>query len=195
MKVSGHSARRSGALNYIRKGWAISQVAFLGRWTSSVIYGYAQEALETLAVNAKSLQFRQEGVARGDGMVAQAGGVAGPMQVNGDHIQALEVEIAEFKRDHKRATEALKKEVSYLKNNFGSKGDGPPRVQGLKSKVVHDNITPVTSVPPCMWKTRCGWYFRGGDFCFVKAEEEVTCAKCLGTLQNAQTQGGEGCIL
>ena len=195
MKVSGHSARRSGALNYIRKGWAISQVAFLGRWTSSVIYGYAQEALESLAVNAKSPQFRQEGVARGDGMGAQACGVAGPMQVNGDHIQALEVEIAEVKRDHKRATEALKKEVSYLKNNFGSKRDGPPRVQGLKSKVVHDNITPVTSVPPCMWKTRCGWYFRGGDFGFVKAEEEVTCAKCLGTLQNAQTQGGEGCIL
>ena len=29
--ITGHSARRSGALQYIRHGWAISQVGYLGR--------------------------------------------------------------------------------------------------------------------------------------------------------------------
>ena len=48
----GHSARRTGALRYIRHGWAIPQVAYLGRWKSAVIYEYVAEALESLPVNA-----------------------------------------------------------------------------------------------------------------------------------------------
>ena len=54
MRVRGHSARRTGALTYIRQGWAIPQVAYLGRWKSIVIYRYAEEALETMPVNDKS---------------------------------------------------------------------------------------------------------------------------------------------
>ena len=49
--ITGHSARRSGALQYIRKGWSVAQVAFLGRWKSNIILEYAQEALQTMAVN------------------------------------------------------------------------------------------------------------------------------------------------
>jgi hypothetical protein len=45
-EVTGHSARRSGALQYIRKGWPVTQVGYLGRWKSNVIMEYAQEALE-----------------------------------------------------------------------------------------------------------------------------------------------------
>ena len=51
-KVSGHSARRSGALQYIRKSWRVPQVAFLGRWKSNVILQYAEEALATTPVMA-----------------------------------------------------------------------------------------------------------------------------------------------
>ena len=43
--VTGHSTRRSGALQYIRKGWAIN-----------VSLEYAQEALESMAVNASNFQ-------------------------------------------------------------------------------------------------------------------------------------------
>lgn len=52
--VSGHSARRTGALKYIREGWSISQVAHLGRWKSSAIVLYAEEALETMPANRTS---------------------------------------------------------------------------------------------------------------------------------------------
>ncbi len=41
-KVTGHSTRRSGALQYIRKGWSVSQVAFLGRWKSNIILQYVR---------------------------------------------------------------------------------------------------------------------------------------------------------
>lgn len=46
MKATGHSARRSGALHYIREGWDIPQVGYLGRWKSAMILEYAKEALE-----------------------------------------------------------------------------------------------------------------------------------------------------
>ena len=50
-EVSGHSGRRTGAPNYIRSGWAITQVAHLGRWKSNAILGYAEEALEQMPTN------------------------------------------------------------------------------------------------------------------------------------------------
>eukprot|EP00435_Cladocopium_sp_Y103_P027641 s1995_g6.t2 len=55
--VTGHSSRRSGALQYIRRGWSVSQVAFLGRWKSNVILEYAREALQTIALNSDSSPF------------------------------------------------------------------------------------------------------------------------------------------
>ena len=39
MKATGHSARRSGALHYIREGWDIPQVGYLGRWKSAIRQG------------------------------------------------------------------------------------------------------------------------------------------------------------
>ena len=55
MKVTGHSARRTGALNFIRSGWSVSQVAYLGRWKSNIILHYASEALQEVPINAQSL--------------------------------------------------------------------------------------------------------------------------------------------
>ena len=55
--TTGHSTRRSGALQYIRKGWSISQVAFLGRWKSNIILEYAKEALQTIALNSENNPF------------------------------------------------------------------------------------------------------------------------------------------
>ena len=49
--VSGHSARRSGAMAYVRKGLDIKELAYLGRWKSAVVLTYAEEALETTPAN------------------------------------------------------------------------------------------------------------------------------------------------
>ena len=48
-EVAGHSARRSGAMAYVRKGMV--DLAYLGRWKSSVVLTYAEEALETTLAN------------------------------------------------------------------------------------------------------------------------------------------------
>lgn len=40
-EVSGHSARRTGAMAYVRRGMSIRDLAYLGRWKSSVVLIYA----------------------------------------------------------------------------------------------------------------------------------------------------------
>ena len=61
-RVSGHSGRRSGALQYIRKGWRVPQVAYLGRWKSNVILEYAEEALDSMPVKSRREQPPQAAV-------------------------------------------------------------------------------------------------------------------------------------
>ena len=51
--VSGHSARRSGAMAYVRAGLPIQELAFLGRWKSSVVLRYAEDALQEVPANLK----------------------------------------------------------------------------------------------------------------------------------------------
>ena len=52
-EMSGHSARRSGAVMYVRAGLPLQEVAFLGRWQSNVVLTYAEEALEEVPANQR----------------------------------------------------------------------------------------------------------------------------------------------
>ena len=49
--VTGHSARRSGAMEYIRRGLQIQELAFLGRWKSAVVLTYTNDALQDIPTN------------------------------------------------------------------------------------------------------------------------------------------------
>ena len=49
--IQGHSARRSGAMGYVRLGMPIQELAFLGRWKSSVVLTYAEDALQSEPAN------------------------------------------------------------------------------------------------------------------------------------------------
>ena len=110
--VSGHSTRRSGALQYIRKGWAVSQVAYLGRWKSNVILEYAQEALETMAINAGNTFGKTpleadtgtKGLSLSD-MLTLSKQVE--TKVDKAQVQRLKEELEMFKADTKGASEAL----------------------------------------------------------------------------------------
>ena len=57
--ISGHSARRSGAMEHIRQGLQIQELAFLGRWKSAVVLTYANDALQDMPANRMS-QSRME---------------------------------------------------------------------------------------------------------------------------------------
>ena len=51
--VTGHSGRRSGAMWYVRRGMTIEDLAFLGRWKSSVVISYAEDALQEVPANGR----------------------------------------------------------------------------------------------------------------------------------------------
>ena len=51
--LGGHSPRRSGAKRRAREGWDIQVILVLGRWASSAILGYIEEAMAELIPGAK----------------------------------------------------------------------------------------------------------------------------------------------
>ena len=50
-EMSGHSARRSGAMMYVRASFARSRLP--GRWKSNIVLTYAEEALEEVPANQR----------------------------------------------------------------------------------------------------------------------------------------------
>lgn len=59
-RMSGHSARRSGAMMYTRKGLGIYDISFLGRWKSSAVLGYIEDALEEMPLKEPEQQTEQQ---------------------------------------------------------------------------------------------------------------------------------------
>ena len=179
-EITGHSARRTGALRYIRLGWNIAQVAYLGRWSSSIIYQYAAEALRELPVNESSA-FKQlpqlEGEANQSNAVAP--NFATQPDPNSIRLQ-LETEMEAIRLDQKATFAKLDKEVEALKARCKNDGDRlPPYVQHYQSKVVHLNMDMANCSPPFMWKTLCGWSFYQSDFLFIRGEGDFPlCKKC-----------------
>lgn len=167
-KVTGHSARRTGALRYVRLGWAISQIAYLGRWKSNVVYSYAEEALELVAVNAGIEHRRDKPVVDAD-----------TGEVTEDWKTVLKEELKLFKSKVSQEVKASKDMVIFWKDLFDKNvGNLPPQVLSGNSKVVHNNVQCPTTAPPLTWRTACGWRYYGSNFSFLNAET-VTCAKCL----------------
>ena len=51
--LTGHSARRSGAMFYTRQGMDVQDISFLGQWKSSAVFRYMEEALQERPMNAR----------------------------------------------------------------------------------------------------------------------------------------------
>eukprot|EP00435_Cladocopium_sp_Y103_P064633 s1151_g26.t1 len=167
-ETSGHSGRRSGALAYIRSGWSISQVAHLGRWKSSAILAYAEEALEQLAANLKlaDCNINKEGL-----QVTETRGVSE------DELKLwkaqLRREMGELKSVLDKKDEERDKEFDqWVRFYKGNPGSLPKKVQSLPSKVVHWNLAHSAMSPPLTWKSACGWCFYASNFVFAEPEVE-----------------------
>ena len=168
-RVTGHSARRSGALHYIREGWDIPQVGYLGRWKSSMILEYAREALETMPAN-KPLPNRTSAAAPSTKEVEE---------LVKENQEALVSQVKAYKKDVLRVKEEIENRMKELSEQCKSEGGNLPKlVQSLSGKVVHENVALIASSPPITWRTKCGWFYGRSNFHFVNAMVEVTCQKC-----------------
>ena len=178
LKVTGHSARRTGALNFIRSGWSIAQVAYLGRWKSNIILHYASEALQEVPINAQTLPsfspFAQMESSKKE-------------EEWRNYVDAAKEFATAAKADTEKVREQLQGELLVLKESVKDSHLLPPKVRSMYAgKAVHINELRSTHVPPMLWKTRCGWLFGGKTFSFGGDEWEVTCLKCIRAEQGGQ---------
>ena len=187
-KVGGHSARRTGALRYVRQGWAIPQVAYLGRWKSDVIYQYAEEALASMAVDPSHSPSFPAGTSAISPEEAEERGLRLP--VTGPSPQeVLEAEVQRFKMDSAKVTKALSAEVKQMKESYDQHLSLPMHVKNMRSGLTHANVASTITTPSFAWRTVCGWRYHSGDYVFVRAEGPVSCAKCASLLDALQGGG------
>ena len=193
--VTGHSTRRSGALQYIRKGWAVSQVGYLGRWKSNIIMEYAQEALESMAVNNTQCF----GVSGAQLQMAQQL-IKGNTQCNDNQqllvtkadavvVQKLKEELDTFKGHTLGSHVALESAIKDVEDQVTQSSKYLPKmVKSVKQQVIHANMVTLVYAPPITWRTKCGWYYHASNYEFTDGDvSKVSCIKCR---PSAQTQGG-----
>ena len=196
--ITGHSTRRTGALQYIRNGWPVAQVGFLGRWKSNVILEYAQEALESLAVNnsgcfgtnTQQMQLAQQLIKGNSAETALPKDASiQSVKANTKVISNLQKELDSFKDDTKGSHSNLEKAIKELENRMGTAAKYLPNlVKSVKQQVVHLNTRTLLYSPPIGWRTRCGWYFHASNYEFAEGDNTmVSCSKCQ---LSALGQGG-----
>ena len=194
--ISGHSPRRSGALQYIRRGWAVAQVGYLGRWKSSIILEYAQEALETMAVNVDKKFGINDLVKDSDQVDAEMRQLAPSVhasmplepEVKLAMVKKLETELSAFKANSTEAKNKLAESIKELNLKFeGSTKYLPRLVKSHRNQVVHLNTKALVYAPSHLWKTVCGWHYYNSTYEFMAGEPNmVTCNKCFAAAQGRE---------
>eukprot|EP00435_Cladocopium_sp_Y103_P045365 s422_g13.t1 len=184
--TTGHSTRRSGALQYIRKGWPVAQVGYLGRWKSNIIMEYAQEALEAMAINSSN----HFGMEDSQFNLAQKliSSHAAPTDLSKDIeakadrevVAKLQDDISKFKAATKDSNKSLESAIADLDERMKPTAPFLPfLVISAKQQVIHQNAKLLAFAPPRSWKTRCGWYYYASNYEFADGDDTmVTCIKC-----------------
>ena len=189
--VTGHSTRRSGALQYIRRGWAVSQVAFLGRWKSNLIIQYAQEALESMAVNVGgrfgkgsheiSAEDMEKDLAKMENKTSTETSKESWDDLN-TKMAMLESEIKNLKTNTKESRKEFEKSVNKCEKMVSTSSKYLPNlVQSDRHRVVHINSHTLVHAPAYLWRTLCGWNFYASVYTFMEGDvKTATCSKCIG---------------
>ena len=176
----GHSARRSGAMFYVRQGMSIQDLAYLGRWKSNAVLRYAEEALETQPINL-NYQNRLE--------VEQLVRLSKRSRERPEEEDDLETTVEEVKphpdeniAEHDEVQEVIQAEVNPLvkkqEMDLYVKSTGRS-----KTKPVHKVTLANWQEPTSKWSTACGWKFaaKSNRFVFISGSRKttLTCSKCL----------------
>ena len=159
-EVKGHSARRSGAMAYTRRGMTIQDLSYLGRWKSGVVLQYAEEALESVPANSN-------------------------VATSSSHKKKPKVEpvLVPEKENLEVDVPQVKPLVSGPKHDYLWVRSAE---RGCTAVHLVDNAA--WERPMDSWSTACGWHFarKSSRFSFVPSPSlaNTKCKKCL-TLKRA----------
>jgi hypothetical protein len=165
--VQGHTARRSGALHYIRAGVAVSDVTYLGRWHSDLVFQYAEEAMEDRAANLAA-------TARAPRLVECSRHTAGASPSTAPAAASEDRQAAHLEEPAPDSGAKLLKPGELLART-------PRWVKAHgRSKVLHlvEDLAQPTSAA---WRTKCGWTFaRTSHFSlYISLPSDASrCRKC-----------------
>ena len=188
-KVSGHSGRRSGALQYIRRGWHVPQVAYLGRWKFNVILEYAEEALESMPV--KSRKERPASTTASDkDQREEVKNVneAKVKEITREMEARLKLEVEKLKVAQDKLEDSLDR---WEKMSAKHQGLLPPTVIS-KNGTIHENKRQPIASPVMSWHTKCGWPYGASNFAFGTDPTTITCLKCITIAPGNEERFGNG---
>ena len=158
-EVSGHSARRSGAMSYVHMGLQIQELAFLGRWKSNVVLTYAEQALQTTPANNNIARRHQSGGEEEREREQEELPMPGTPAVNMMVVNKPEV------------IPGKPKKKLWVSSNARGK-------QGVWHKVTQASW----NLPMSQWSTACGWSFAKRSTDISMSVEltvaHVKCRKC-----------------
>ena len=147
---------------------------------------YAQEALESLAVNATNCFESQKKAGAGPQPIESLSSMltmTKQIEDKADKQLAIKLkeEIESLKQDTKGTSSALAHAIETLEDKMQTSSKYlPPMVRSARYQVVHRNSKQLVYSPSTSWKTSCGWYYYLANYQFVEGSDAmVTCAKCL----------------
>ena len=154
--VTGHFLRRSGAKALARAGVPLAKIQWMGRWGSSAILAYVEEAAEEAPAQLfedpaqanTSWEALRADVALALSARAPVGGVPGEAKLPEDRLSAVESFLAAV-RTEMGSIGDLAKELDALVR--------PTLVLNTKTRMVHralraERLDPESCATPCGWK-------------------------------------------
>ena len=190
-EMSGHSARRSGAMFYTRSGLGIQEISMLGRWKSSAVFRYVEAALEEIPLNHtvpnKAEQPQEEAsqkpwqptpAEQPDAETAREPQEGKPEPGEGEPSKREEKKIPALERDADVVKLFKDKKLWAISSRRGK-------------KMAHGVLQASWNLDLDKWATRCGWKF-AAKHVKVQLTDKLPhgiqkCAKCR--LQAHQQRG------
>ena len=158
--MSGHSARRSGAMMYARAGMTLPEISFLGRWKSSAVVRYVEEAMMEIPVNQKVIE-----EARPERRKRRRFGDTDPEQ-NQRNVEPIDLEAKEAP-----IPQVINLEKDEEKANAKTSDPAEKTIQSQVTQVMwvvsthrgrqmsHEVGQAGWGLPLEDWSTICGWHF------------------------------------
>ena len=142
-KATGHSARRSGAMAYAREGTSIHHIQFLGRWKSSAVFRYIEDAMTEMPMNVTNREPKELDEEQKAQQERQQRRALKPKA----RASPKKEDSPEKKREHKPLVHDEEKEQVYAVSK--SRGTSIKHLVGQAA----------WGIPLDSWTTACGWNF------------------------------------
>eukprot|EP00435_Cladocopium_sp_Y103_P023223 s1108_g5.t1 len=189
--VTGHSARRSGAMEHVRRGLQIQELAFLGRWRSAVVLSYANDALQEVPANRGGGNMTCLAASTGGGVPwtpkPQPFTPFTPAPGTPAKVDSKVVHHAQDEEEVTSLTELVKPRTQKL---WVASADGR-----RGKKTWHQVTNAGWQIPMASWHTACGWNFtRNPEKVLLSASllfNQAQCRKC-GEVMKTRDRVKEG---